>query len=164
MKSLFELVRRSKHSIADEVDEEFGFHLDMRAREYERRGVSSEKSKAMAEARFGNVEKIRTECIQISSRKSVLIWLLNSVFMLSFVVGFFLRMLVPEVHVHQVGNVMMMIGGLGILLVYAKQAGARVLNSSAKPVRLGLNNAPPVAFDEQGRTPFDRVRADDSLQ
>jgi len=59
---------------------------------------------------------------------------------------------------------MMMIGGLGILLVYAKQAGARVLNSSAKPVRLGLNNAPPVAFDEQGRTPFDRVRADDSLQ
>jgi hypothetical protein len=133
----------------------------MRANEYERRGVSSEKSKAMAEARFGDVEKIRTECIQISSRKSVLIWLLNSVFLLSFVVGFFLRMLVPEVHVHQVGNVMMMIGGLGILLVYVKQAGTRVLNSSSKAFRLGLNNTPPVGFDEQGRTPFDRVRADD---
>jgi len=36
MKSLFDLVRRSKHSIADEVDEEFGFHLDMRASEYDR--------------------------------------------------------------------------------------------------------------------------------
>ena len=161
MKDLFDIVRRSKHSIADEVDEEFGFHLDMRAREYERRGVSSGKSRAMAEARFGDVEKIRTECIQISSRKSVLIWLLNSVFLLSFVVGFFLRMLVPEMHVHQVGNVMMIIGGLGILLVYVKQAGTRVLNANSKPFRLGLNNTPPVGFDEQGRTPFDRVRSDD---
>jgi hypothetical protein len=161
MKDLFDLIRRRKHSTADEIDEEFRFHLDMRAGEYERRGVSSEKSRAMAEARFGNVEKIRTECIQISSRKSVLIWLLNSVFLMSFVVGFSLRMLVPEMHVHQVGNVMMMIGGLGVLLVYAKQAGTRVLSSTAKPFRLGLNNAPPVAFDEQGRTPFDRVRADD---
>lgn len=161
MKDLFDIVRRSKHSIADEVDEEFGFHLDMRAREYERRGVSSGKSRAMAEARFGDVEKIRTECIQISSRKSVLIWLLNSVFLLSFVVGFFLRMLVPEMHVHQVGNVMMIIGGLGILLVYVKQAGTRVLNANSKPFRLGLDNTPPVGFDEQGRTPFDRVRSDD---
>jgi len=161
MKDLFDIVRRSKHSIADEVDEELRFHLDMRAGEYERRGVSSEKSRAMAEARFGDVEKIRTECIQISSRKSVSIWLLNSVFLMSFVVGFFLRMLVPEMHVHRVGDVMMMIGGLGVLLVYVKQAGTRVLNSSPKPFRLGLNNTPPVAFDEQGRTPFDRVRADD---
>jgi len=46
-------------------------------------------------------------------------------------------------------------------LVYVKQAGTRVLNSSSKAFRLGLNNTPPVGFDEQGRTPFDRVRADD---
>jgi len=75
--------------------------------------------------------------------------------------GLLLRTLVPEMHVNRVGDVMMMIGGLGILLVYSRQAGSKVFNPNSN-IRLGLkNNVPPTAFDEQGRTPFDRVRADD---
>jgi hypothetical protein len=55
---------------------------------------------------------------------------------------------------------MMMIGGLGILLVYAKHAGTRILDSDQE-TRLGLDKGTPVGFDEKGRTPFDRVRIDD---
>src|SRR6058998_3041792 len=98
----------------------------MQAHHYESRGLSREESRAMAEARFGDVKKIRTECIRIGTGKSVLIWILNSVFLMSLLVGLLLRVLIPETHINRVGDVMMMIGGLGILLVYAKQAGATV--------------------------------------
>lgn len=164
MKNLSDLVRRSvkKSRIEAEVDEEFRFHIDTQAHDYESRGLSHDEAREMAEARFGDVARIKKECLRISYGKSVLIWILNSVFMFSLVMGLFLRVLVPESHVNRVGDVMMMIGGLGILLVYAKQAGSMVFKSSATPFRLGLKTeSPPVSFDEQGRTPFDRVRTDD---
>lgn len=157
MKKLTELIRRDSHgSIESEVEEELQFHLDMQSYDYEKIGVSPEDSRAMAESRFGNLKKIKTECVRISKRTTVLTWALNAAFLMFLIIGLFLRLLIPQAQVPQVGNVMMMIGGLGILLVYAKQAGAMVLNS--KTQRLGLNKTTPVNFDEQGRTPFDRVR------
>jgi len=161
VKNLFKLFQRGSDSIENEVDEEFRFHLDMQTKAYEDRGHTSPKSREMASARFGNVEKIRTECVRISSGKSALIWVLNTLFLLSLLIGLLLRVLGPEMHINRVGDVLMMIGGLGILLVYAKQAGANVYRSTANTLHLGLHNSPPVSFDEKGRTPFDRVRADD---
>ena len=157
MRSLQDLFRK-KPTIETEVDEELTFHIDMQARDYESQGVSRERSRTMAETRFGNVSRIKKECVRIGSGKTFLIWILDAVFMMSLVTGLLLRLFVPEMHVNRVGDVMMMIGGLGILLVYAKQCGANVFNStSQKP--LGLNT-PPIGFDEKGRTPFDRVRED----
>jgi hypothetical protein len=155
-------VFKRKRTIEDEVDEELRFHLDMQTDDYSIRGLSREESKAMAEKRFGDVKKIRTECIRISSGKTVLLWILNSVFLLSLFIGLFLRVVATELHVSRVGDVMMMIGGLGILLVYAKQAGATVVKSDAKPFKLGLQKPSiPLSFDEKGRSPFERVRSDE---
>jgi hypothetical protein len=161
VKNLIKQIRRRKNSIANEVDDELRFHLDMRADEFQRSGLTRDTSESLAQERFGDVEKIRSECIQISSRKTVLIWLLNTLFMMSLLFGLFLRFFAVQTQVNRVGNVMVMIGGLGILLVYAKQAGVRMLSSNSDATKLGLDNGPPIAFDEKGRTPFDRVRADD---
>jgi hypothetical protein len=161
VRNLFNLFQHRSHSIENEIDEELRFHIDMQTSAYEDGGHSLRESLEMANARFGNVENVRRECLRISSGKSVLIWLLNTVFLLSLLVGLLLKVFVPEVHINQVGNVLMMIGTLGILLVYAKQAGASVYRSTGKTFRLGLQNTPPLSFDEKGRTPFDRVRADD---
>jgi len=164
VKNILEHIGRliDKNSIENDVDEELRFHIDMQTGDYERRGLSSDESRLMAENRFGNVERIRKECLRISTRSSVLIWILNSVFMLFFIVGMCLRFSVAEVHFHRVGVVMMMIGGLGVLLVYAKQAGTTLFNDNSNPLKLGLRTyTPPRSFDEQGRTPFDRVRTDD---
>lgn len=162
MKSIQDLLGRrpAKSRIETEVDEELNFHIEMQAVDYERKGVAREKSRQMAETRFGDVERIRKECIRIGTGKSVLVWLLNMVFLFCFLGGLLLRISGLEQHVNRVGDVMMMIGGLGILLVYAKQAGTMVFDSDAKTLKLGLKK-PPVSFDEQGRTPFDRVRTDD---
>jgi hypothetical protein len=157
VRSLQDLFRK-KPTIETEVDEELTFHIEMQTRDYESQGISRERSRTMAETRFGNVSRIKKECVRIGSGKTFLIWILDAVFMMSLVTGLLLRLFVPEMHVNRVGDVMMMIGGLGILLVYAKQCGAYVFSAtSQKP--LGLNT-PPVGFDEKGRTPFDRVRED----
>lgn len=157
MKRLEELLRRrSKGSIESEVEEELQFHIDMQSCDYEKLGVAPAKSREMAEKRFGNVERIKDECVRISKRTTVLTWVLNAAFLMFLFVGLFVRIIGPEMHVRRVGDVMMMIGGLGVLLVYAKHAGAMVLRSNTQ--RLGLNKTTPVNFDEQGRTPFDRVR------
>jgi hypothetical protein len=149
---------RRKPTIETEVDEELTFHIDMQTRDYESQGMSREQSRTMAESRFGNVIQIKKECVRIGSGNTFLIWILDAVFMMSLVMGLLLRLFGPEMHVNRVGDVMMMIGGLGILLVYVKHCGANVFSStSQKP--LGLNT-PPVGFDEKGRTPFDRVRED----
>jgi Flp pilus assembly protein TadB len=156
--NFFKRISRSKRSIANDVDDELRFHLEMQVNAFEDQGLSREQSETRAQTRFGNVEQIRSECIQISSRRSVLIWLLNSLFLISLIVGLFLRAVVPEVHINQVGNMLMIIGGLGVLVVYAKQTGTRMLKAETHEFRLGINNGPPVGFDESGRTPFDRVR------
>lgn len=159
MKRLRELIRRlGKDSIESEVAEELQFHLDMQSYDYEKLGVTPARSRVMAEKRFGNVEKIKDECVRISKRTTMLTWVLNATFLLFLIFGLFLRLLVPQMQVNRVGTVMIMIGTLGVLLVYAKHAGAMVLNSKTQP--LGLNKTTPVNFDEQGRTPFDRVRED----
>jgi hypothetical protein len=162
VKNLLEQIyRRRRPPIEKEVDEELRFHIDMQTYDYEGRGLSPEDSRVMARARFGDVEKIRKECVRIGSGTTFLIWILNSVFLLSLFGGLMLRALVSEKNLHHVGDILMMIGGLGILLVYAKKAGTTVFTSKSESFRLGLNNKPPVSFDDQGRTPFDRVRADE---
>ncbi len=161
MENLRNLFRRKK-TIEGEVDEEFQFHLEMQAHDYEDLGLLPEVSRAMAHERFGDVEQIKKECIQIGSGRRILVVFLNSVFILSLLAGLFLRLFIPENHMNRVGDCLMMIGGLGILLVYFKQAGTFFWRSTSEPFHLGLNvHSPPVSFDEKGRTPFDRVRADD---
>jgi hypothetical protein len=158
VRNLLNLFKR-KRTLEQEVDEELSFHLDMQTDDYAIRGLSDEESKAKAKARFGDVEKIRTECIRISSRSTVLLWILNSVFLLNLFAGLVLRVSASVLTVRRVGDVMMMIGGLGILLVYAKQTGTSVVKSEVQSVTLGLQKPSiPISFDDKGRSPFDRVR------
>jgi len=161
METLSHLFKR-KATIEREVDEELLFHIDNQADDYETAGRSPEESRKMAESRFGDVEKIRTECIRIESGRRVLVLVLNSLFIASLLVGLFFRAAIPLAQVNRVGDVMMMIGVLGILLVYFKQAGTFVLRSGSDRLPLGLNkDAQPTGFDAQGRSPFDRVKADE---
>ena len=83
-------------------------------------------------------------------------------FMIAFFVGLLLRMLSLEVHVMRVGTVLIMIGVLGSLLLYLKSVRRRDFSSEGQAFRLGLDsNSVPLGFDEKGRTPFERVRADE---
>lgn len=69
---LFEGVRRAfrrrPENAADlhrEVDDELSFHLAMREERLRSRGLSSDEATAAARLRFGNVDAIRSECVDV---------------------------------------------------------------------------------------------------
>ncbi|MEJ2147059.1 MAG: ABC transporter permease [Acidobacteriota bacterium] len=52
----------SKVSVAEEIDTEFDFHIEMRIRELIDEGLTPEEARAHALARFGNLRRIKREC------------------------------------------------------------------------------------------------------
>jgi predicted permease len=60
---------RSARQLGAEVDDEIRFHLEMRARELERRGESAERAWAEAVRRFGDVAATRAVCVASDARK-----------------------------------------------------------------------------------------------
>jgi predicted permease len=54
-----------KASVADEVDAELGFHVEMRTREYIARGLDPELARAKAIGRFGDLQRVNNTCRRI---------------------------------------------------------------------------------------------------
>jgi hypothetical protein len=48
-----------------DVDEELSFHRDMREREYRATGLDAEAADARSRARFGSLERIREDCLEV---------------------------------------------------------------------------------------------------
>jgi putative ABC transport system permease protein len=58
---------RSAEEIAGQVDEEIGFHLDMRSRELEGQGLAPAAAREQAEREFGDVEEARRSLRQLDA-------------------------------------------------------------------------------------------------
>jgi predicted permease len=55
-----------KVAAAQEVEEELEFHLAMRARELERRGIEPASARLLAKRRFGELKRVRRACLEIA--------------------------------------------------------------------------------------------------
>ena len=51
-----------------DVDTELEGHLEMLAEQYEAEGMPPADARALARRRFGNVRRVRTECLQVDER------------------------------------------------------------------------------------------------
>lgn len=154
----FSRVFRPKSATERKVDQEL--HVDPPTLNHEGAGLPLEESGARKKSRLATSEK--EEKLVVETRGPVIIRLLVGLFVFNLLVGLFLRIILPEHNLKLVGDVMIMIGVLGVLLVYFKQAGAFVFRSGSDRLPLGLNkDSWPKGFDAQGRSPFDRVRADE---
>jgi len=54
----------TRKGVEREVDEELSFHLEMRARDYEREGFDSDEARRLAYKRFGNLGRVRSEALR----------------------------------------------------------------------------------------------------
>lgn len=52
-----------------DVDDELAFHFAMRVQEFEREGMSPAEARAAAQARFGNLDRVRDECVELGRRR-----------------------------------------------------------------------------------------------
>jgi hypothetical protein len=157
--------RQSKGAeLARDIREELEFHCEMLAEEFRGRGLSEAEVSAAAARRFGNIERVQAQCVAICKRGRTAVKLLKLLFLLSFMAGVGLRIWGPDYHVTQVGNVLMACAALGQLLVYLKINARTGLSRARHGSTLTLLDCRPSstieAFDEQGRTPVERLVAD----
>ncbi len=67
-KRLLKLVVRPR-AVEQDVDEELRFHLEMRTEKLEREGLSPAEARAAAEREFGDVTRVREECVRIGHER-----------------------------------------------------------------------------------------------
>lgn len=143
-----------------EIDDELRFHLDMLTDELCGQDIPRDEARARAEARFGNIEQIRNQCLEISMRNSPQTRALKYFLILVFLAGVLVRVLGTEFHVTRMGTVLIALGLLGRLLLYVRGLNpSRFLSKDNDSSPLKLNDAQMsfTSYDQRMRTPVERV-------
>ena len=73
---------RDDRQIDAEIDDELAFHIEQAAREFVEAGQSDEDAKVNALARFGDVNKIKTQCKLIALEERIMLQRVNFVLMI----------------------------------------------------------------------------------
>jgi hypothetical protein len=143
-----------------EIDEELRFHIDLLTDEHCLLDVPFAEARDAALKRFGNVEQIKNECVEISRRRHPAMRLLKSFLLLLFMTGVLVRVFSPEYHLTRVGDILMAVGALGRLWLYVRGLNpSRFLSEAIDSSPLKLNDSPVsfTAYDQRKRTPVERV-------
>ena len=164
MKAVITLFTRRKR-IDREVEEELSFHVELLRQEHLRQGLSPEAANVAARRRFGDLEKIKNQCVEISRRNHPLRRALKAFLVLVFLSGVLVRLSSAGVNLRQVGDLLMAVSVLGHLLLYARgQTPARFFSKSETLSLSILSDGarmPIAPHDERRRTPIERVISDE---
>lgn len=143
-----------------EIEDELRFHLDLLTDEHCQQAMPPDEARSRAEERFGNFEQIRDQCVEISMRNSLQTRALKCLLILIFLTGVLVHVLGTEYHVTRIGDLLMMIGLLGRLLVYVRGLNRSSFLSEAtdtSPLKLNDSQMLFTAYDQRMRTPVERV-------
>jgi hypothetical protein len=142
-----------------EIDEELRFHIDLLTDEHCLLDVPLAEARDAALRRFGNVEQIKNECVEISRRRHPAIRLLKSFLLLVFLAGVLVRVFSPEYHLTRVGDILMAVGALSRLWLYIRLNPSRFLTkvNDSSPLKLNDSRMSFTAYDDKKRTPVERV-------
>jgi len=143
-----------------EIDEELRFHLDCLTDEHCLLDIPFADARDAALKRFGNVEQIANECVEISRRRHPAVRLLKSFLVLVFLTGVLVRVFSPEYHLTRVGDILMAVGVLSRLWLYVRGMNpSRFLPEAndSSPLRLNDSQRSFTAYDQKERTPVERV-------
>lgn len=143
-----------------EIDEELRFHLDLLTEEHCLLDVPFAEARDAALRRFGNVEQIKNECVEISRRRHPAVRILKSFLLLVFLTGVLVRVFSPEYHLTRVGDILMAVGVLSRLWLYVRFLNPSRLRSEANdssPLKLNDSQMSFTAYDQRERTPLERV-------
>jgi hypothetical protein len=131
------LFNTGDEAIEREVDEELRFHLDLLTEQHLQDADTVADARAAALSRFGDVEQIKDECVEISKRSRPLVRALKTFFVLTFLAGILVRIFGTELHVDRVGQMLIAIGFMGRLFMYVRGSRpAGLLPKSDTPLRL----------------------------
>lgn len=161
LKSLFH--RFDREVIERQIEDELRFHLELLTEDHLERNMPLKEARDAAVKRFGNVEQIKEQCVEISRNNRPLIRTLKFLLILVFLAGVCVRIFSPELHVTRMGDVLIYVGILGRLFFYVRGLHPSQFNSQPNSSPLMLNDTrhtPVNAYDQSKRTPLERVISD----
>ena len=103
-----------------EVAEELQLHIEMLERKYAQEGMPDAHAKAAALKRFGNLERVKKQCVNIRRRNSLLRRVLKISSILIALTGLFSHILSADYKVARIGTVLIMIAVSARLLLYVR--------------------------------------------
>ena len=103
-----------------EVEEELQFHIYMLERKYAQQGMSAAAAKTAAFRRFGNLEKVKKQCVNISRRQTLLRRVLKASSILVALSGLAIHVLSSDYKVARMGTMLIAIAIFGRLLLYLR--------------------------------------------
>src|SRR5262249_3124610 len=145
----------ARTSIQREVDEELRLHLDLLTTAALEPDMSWDDARQIALERFGDVAQIRDQCVEISRRRHPLMRALKSLAILIFLSGVLVRVFSPEFHVTRVGDILIAVGVLSRLWIYARGLDPRSFISRSQTTSLMLSERPSprfLALDQEKHT------------
>lgn len=147
--------------IGREVEEELRFHLDLLTQDLLQQELSLEEARDAALKRFGSVEQIRDQCVEISRRRHPFMLALKTFLIAGFLSGVLLRVLGTDVHVRHCGDLLMAISVLSRLFLYVRGLNPSSFLSKhedSSPLMLNTKTRKSITnYDQRGLTPVERV-------
>ena len=110
----------NRQQTALDVQEELQFHLDMLERKYTERGMPATHAKAAALRRFGNLERVKKQCVNINRRNSLLRRVLKTASIVIALTGLSIHILSSDTNIAHIGDTLIMIAVSSRLLLYVR--------------------------------------------
>lgn len=126
----------SHRKTSSEVEEEMRFHLEMLEHKYARQGMSIAAAKAAALRRFGNLEAVTQQCVNISRRNSLLRRVLKAATIVIALSGLAIRIFSSDLRISHIGGTLLMIAVAGRLLLYVRGLSPGTFLPATKPTSL----------------------------
>jgi len=164
MPSVMSLIKRfDREQCKREIEEELRFHLLLTEEQFQLEMTEAD-AKAAALRRFGDVERIKDQCFEISRRSHRSVLAARSFLIFLFLAGVLVRVFSTELHVTRVGGLLIAIAIAGRLFLYVRGLNPsrfRSQHEASSPLMLS-DKAPSLiqAYDERTLTPVERVIAD----
>ena len=136
-------MRLTRKNTAIEVEEELQFHISMLERKYSQQGMSGDAANAAALRRFGNVDRIRKQCVNISQRSGPLRRVLKASSILIALIGLSIWILSSEYKVARIGNILIVIALAARLLLYVRGLSTPTFLPATKQTSLSVFSDPP---------------------
>ena len=103
-----------------EVEEELRLHIDFLLRENIQRGMSPEEARAATLKRFGNLDRVKNECVEICRRSRPLQRAFKVCGVLLALTGLILRISSTQLHVGRIGTMLIAIATVSRLLLHVR--------------------------------------------
>jgi len=118
-----ELLRLVKHldprTIDRDVEEELHFHLEMLKSEHLQKGLSPTEATVRTSKRFGDLKKVKNQCVQIRKRSRPFQRFLKASLILVALIGLIITVS-TDGRVSRIGNMLIMVAVSGRLLLYVR--------------------------------------------